>query len=172
MIFHAWVNRRYFCERDQNPVLTGFGKLLVLACTSKVESRERLQNCHILMILWQVMKEYMYVACMFWCMPSTFMLEWAIWSLYWVLRISLLGVFTNLCCKTVDVRKRQCIISKNKIIDQSINNWSNSSIKLLINQSINQSINHQLGFMMTGVGKEKKEFGMRFRNVVVTKLGR
>ena len=51
MIFHASDNRRYFCERDQNPVLIEFGKILVLACTSKVESRERLQNCHILMLL-------------------------------------------------------------------------------------------------------------------------
>ena len=87
---------------------------------------------------------------MFWCMPSTFMLDWAIWSLYWVLRI-LLGVFTNLCCKTVDVRKRQWIISKNKI------NRSISSIKLLINQSINQS---SMGiYWWLGLEKRRKNSG-------------
>ena len=37
------------------------------------------------------------------------------------------GVFTNLCCKTADVRKRQWIIPKNKI-------------NRLINQLIDQSV--------------------------------
>ena len=32
------------------------------------------------------------VKCMFWCMPATFMLDWAIWSLYWVLWLPL-GVY-------------------------------------------------------------------------------
>ena len=154
MIFHAWVNRRYFCERDQNPALTGFGKILVLACTSKVESRERLQNCHILMLLWQVMKEW--VCCVYVLMYAiNIMLDWATWSLYWVLRI-LLGVFTNLCCKTVDVRERQWIISKNKI-NRSINQQSISSIKLLINQSINQS---SMGvYWWMGLEKRRKNSG-------------
>ena len=57
MIFHASVSRRHFCEREQNQVLTGFGKILVLACISKVEIRERLRKCHILMLLWQFIKE-------------------------------------------------------------------------------------------------------------------
>ena len=87
------------------------------------------------------------------------MLEWAISSLYWVLCL-LLGVFTNLCCETVDVRKRQWIISKNKI-NQSFS-WSISSIKSLINQS-SMGIYWWLG---VGTGKEKKELGVRFRNVV------
>ena len=57
MIFHAWVSRRHFCEREQNPVLTGFGKLFVLAYISKVESRERLPDCHIAMVSLQFIKE-------------------------------------------------------------------------------------------------------------------
>ena len=48
MIFHAWVSRRYFYEREQNPVLRGFGKILVLACISKVESRK---GCEIVILL-------------------------------------------------------------------------------------------------------------------------
>ena len=38
----SWLGeQKIICEREQNPVLTGFGKILVLACISKVESRER-----------------------------------------------------------------------------------------------------------------------------------
>ena len=115
-----------------------------------------------------------FVACMFWCMPSTFMRDWAIWSLYWVLWL-LLGVFTNLCCEIVDVRKRQWIISKNKInrsINQSI--LINQLFDKIIDQSVNQSINQSIineDLLMTEGGKEKKEFRVRLKNVAVTKLG-
>ena len=53
----------YTCEREQHPVLTGFGKILLWLVISKVESRERLQSCHILMVLWQFVKEY--VCCVY-----------------------------------------------------------------------------------------------------------
>ena len=66
----------------------------------------------------------------------------------------LLGVFTNLCCEALDVRKRQWIISKNKI-----------------NQSINQSINHLWGIIDDWGWEREERIGERFRNVVVTRLG-
>ena len=85
-----------------------------------------------------------------------FMLEWAISSFYWVLCF-LLGVFTNLCCETLDVRKRQWIISKNKI-NRSINHSTDQ-----INQFdkiIDQSINHQWGY----IDDWGWELGMRRKN--------
>ena len=88
-------------------------KLLFWLAISKLESHERLQNCHILMVLWRVCSDVCH---------QHFMLDWAILSLYWVLCL-LLVVFTNLCCETLDVRKRQWIISKNKI-NRSINQSS------------------------------------------------
>ena len=45
MIFHAWMSRRYFCEKEQNPVLTGFGKILDLACIAKLRV---VKGCEIL----------------------------------------------------------------------------------------------------------------------------
>ena len=52
MIFHARVSRRYFCEREQNPVLTGFDKIQILACIIKVERRERLHNSDAFMTIY------------------------------------------------------------------------------------------------------------------------
>ena len=58
--------------------------------------------------------------------------------------------------------KKQCIISKNKI---------NQLINQLFDKIIDQSINHHWGFIDDWGGKEKKKFRVRFRNIVVTKLG-
>ena len=91
-----------------------------------------------------------FVACMFWCMPSTFMLDWAIWSLYWVLWL-LLGVFTNLCCKTVEY------VRKIRSIDQSINQSINQSISCSIKSLINQS--SMAIYWWLGVEKRRKNSG-------------
>ena len=70
------------------------------------------------------------------------MLDWAILSLYWMLWL-LLGVFPNLCCKTLDVRKIR-----------SINQLINQLFDKIIDQSI---INGDL--LMTGVEKRRKSLG-------------
>ena len=72
----------------------------------------------------------------------------------------LLGVFTNLCCKTVDVRKRQWLISKNKI-DQSINQLINQLLDKIIDQSINQSLNQSSKgiYWWLGVQNRRKNSG-------------
>ena len=87
-------------------------------------------------------------------MPSTFY-AWMsnVHHFYWVLCF-LLGVFTNLCCETLDVRKRQWIISKNKI-NRSINH-STDQINQLFDKIIDQSIiNGDL--LMTGGGNWERE---------------
>ena len=107
---------------------------------------------------------------MFWCMPSTFMLDWAIWSLYWVLSL-LLGVFTNFCCKTGCEKKTIIwIISKNKI-NRSINQLINQLFDKIIEQSINQSIINK-DLLMTGGGKEKKEWGWGSEALLPSWVGR
>ena len=106
MIFHAWVSRRYFCEREQNPVLTGFDKILALACISKVESHERLRNIVIFWCFYDNLWKSRLVACMFWWMPSIFMFDWAIRSLYWA---RILVNFTNVAPAHSSIQYRQIL---------------------------------------------------------------
>ena len=53
----------------------------------------------------------------------------------------LLGVSTNLCSETLDVRKGQWMTSNKKLIDQSITKMINQLFDEITDRSINQSIN-------------------------------
>ena len=88
-IFHAWVSRKHFCEREQNPVFSGIGKF----CWLPFPQLRGEKGCEIVIFWWFYDNSWIkrFVASMFWFMPST--------CYAWLSNfVTLLGVmFTSRC---------------------------------------------------------------------------
>ena len=138
LTFHAWVNRWYFCERDQNPVLTGFGKILVSAGTSQQswESWKAAKLSYSDAFMTSYEKVGLLRVCSDVCHQHLCLIEqfghFIECYKYFLVCLQIYAV------KLWMWEKDNGLSRKIRSIDQSINNWSISSIKLLINQSINQ----------------------------------
>ena len=114
IIFHDWVSRSNFCEREQSPVLTGIGICFQLALyISNVETREKATQFSYSDGFMTVYERrgllHIMNAINILCLTEQLNL----------LSLSLLnGVSTNLCRKNLEVRKGQWMISRKKLINQ------------------------------------------------------
>ena len=146
MIFHAWVSRSHFCKGEQNPVLTGFG-IICFAYITKFESSEKAIQFSYSDSCYYKLWEDMFVACMCWCMLSTFY-AWLSNFIAWLSVIITSWCIYKVMLWNFGCEKRTMDNINNKKINQSTDHF----VVPWNHWSINQSMNHWEFYCWLGVG--------------------
>ena len=164
MIFHAWVCRRQFCEREQNPVLTGFGKKNFWLALAKLRV---VKGCEIVIFWWfyDNLLKNRFVACIFWLLMYAINMLCLIEQVYHFIECY---VYFLVCLQIYAVKlwmweKDNGLSWKIRSIDQSNSQFINKLFDKIIDQSINGDS------LMTAVGKRRYNW-WGWKNVV-TRLG-